>query len=59
MHVNLETMQIFRRGETPARHSAANFGGSARGFPHSAVFGEYFTTRRSANDLGNFHTNSK
>ena len=59
MHGNLETMQTFRRGETPFRHSATNFGGSARGFRHSAVFGECFAFRRSAGDLGNVHTKSK
>lgn len=58
MHSSLETVQAFRRGETPVRHSAANFGGSARGFRHSAVFGECFTIRRSANKLDNVHTNS-
>ena len=39
MHGSLEIMQTFRLGETPFRHSATNFGGSARGFFRSAVFG--------------------
>ena len=56
MHGNVETIQTFRREAAPVRHSAGNFGGSARGFRHSAVFGECF--RRSANILGNVHTNS-
>ena len=58
MHRNVETMQTFRREAAPVRHSAGNFGGSARGFRHSAVFGKCFTIRRSADILGNVHTNS-
>ena len=59
MHGYLETMQTFRGGETPFRHSATNFDGSARVFRHSAVFGECFAFRRSADDLGNVHTKPK
>ena len=42
---NLETMQVFQRGENPLRHSAACFGGSAKRFHHSAVFWGYLTLR--------------
>ena len=58
VHGSLETVQTFRWEETPVRHGAANFGGSAREFRHSAVFGDCFAIRRSANNLDSVHTNS-
>ena len=59
VHGNLKTMQPFRLGDTLLRHNAAEVDRSAGGIRHGAVFGEYFTIRRSANDLGNVHTSSK
>ena len=59
MHGNLVTMQTFPREEIPLGHSAADFGRSARGFRHSATFGEYFIIRRSVSALCNVRTSSK
>ena len=65
---NPETMQTIRQAETPLRQSTAKIGGSVsvRGCRHHtgacrrrAAFGEYFTIRRSVNDLDSIYTNSR